>query len=321
MEKNQIKRVDYLDYISGDPKKREKFIQDFGGSFSNMGFAIVANHGVSVELKEKLYAAIKTFFSLPDEVKKKYEDEENAGQRGYISKNKEKAKGEKIPDLKEFYHIGQELDGETLKALNYPANIWADDVPELKKHSLEVFQTLENTGRDLLKAIAAYLDLPEDYFHDKILNGNSILRLLHYYPLKEEDLKNTSAVRAAAHGDINLITLLMGASTEGLQAQTLDGDWIDVMPAPDEIVINVGDMLARLTNDKLRSTIHRVVNPTDLNKLKKPRYSTPFFLHPHSSMDLTCLENCVSDENPKHYADMTAGEFLNERLIELGLKK
>ena len=321
MEKNEIKRVDYMDYISGDPKKRENFIQDFGDSFSNMGFAIVANHGVSVDLKEKLYAAIKTFFSLPDEVKKNYEDEKNAGQRGYISKNKESAKGKEVPDLKEFYHIGQELNEEALKALNYPANIWADDVPELKEYGLQVFKTLENMGRDLLKAIALYLELPEDYFQDKITDGNSILRLLHYYPLKAENLKNSRAVRAAAHGDINLITLLMGASTEGLQAQTLDGDWIGVMPAPDEIVINVGDMLARLTNDKLRSTIHRVVNPTDVNKLKTSRYSTPFFLHPHPNMDLTCLERCVSDENPKHYADMTAGEFLNERLVELGLKK
>ena len=320
MDRSEIKRVDYLDFVSGDPERRTKFVKDFGDSFSNMGFAIVANHGVSPDLKKKLYDTIQSFFALPDPAKKLYENVDISGQRGYISKNKESAKGVDVPDLKEFYHIGQELDADTLKAFNYPANIWVESMPELKKYGLEVFRTLENTGRDLLRAIALYLELPEDYFGDKITNGNSILRLLHYYPLKEEDLKNSSAVRAAAHGDINLITLLMGASAEGLQAQTLDGEWIDVMPAPDEIVINVGDMLARLTNDKLRSTIHRVINPSDKSKLMYPRYSTPFFLHPHPDMDLTCLDSCVTAERPKRYEDMTAGEFLEERLLELGLK-
>lgn len=322
MSKNNIKRVDYLDFISTDKNKREQFIQDFGDSFSNMGFAIVANHGVSVELKKELYKVIKTFFEQPDTIKKQFENEENSGQRGYISKNKESAKGKDVPDLKEFYHIGQEVSADEKISFGYPKNIWPENLPEFKKNGLEVFKTLEETGKNLLKAIALYLELPEDYFDNKIKNGNSILRLLHYYPLSEEMIaKQKDAVRAAAHGDINLITLLMGASAEGLQAQTLDGDWINVMPAPDEIVINVGDMLARLTNNKLRSTIHQVVNPTDLNKLKQPRYSTPFFLHPNPEMDLSCLESCVSGENPKQYEDMTAGEFLNERLVELGLKK
>lgn len=322
MSNNSIKRVDYLDFISSDNNKREQFIQDFGDSFSNMGFAIVANHGVSIDLKKKLYNTIETFFALPDDVKKQYEDVANFGQRGYISKNKESAKGKNVPDLKEFYHIGQQMSINKAIPLGYPQNIWPENMPDFKKNGLEVFATLENTGKNLLKAIALYLKLPEDYFDDKIKDGNSILRLLHYYPLSEETIQqNKNSVRAAAHGDINLITLLMGASAEGLQAQTLDGDWIDVMPAPDEIVINVGDMLARLTNNKLRSTIHQVVNPKDLNKLKEPRFSTPFFLHPHSKMDLTCLESCVSEENPKQYSDMTAGEFLHERLVELGLKK
>ncbi len=321
MNKNEIKRVDYLDFVSGDVEKREKFIQDFGDSFSNMGFAIVANHGVSMDLKDNLYSAMRHFFSLSDADKKKYEDELIAGQRGYISKNKESAKGQKVADLKEFYHIGQDVSIEEAKELGYPTNIWVEEVPEIEKYGMEIFKTLEETGKNLLKAIALYLNLSEDYFDEKIKKGNSILRLLHYYPLDDANLENTSAVRAAAHGDINLITLLMGASAEGLQAQTLSGEWLDVMPQSDEIVINVGDMLARLTNDKLRSTIHRVINPTDVAKLKTSRYSTPFFLHPHSEMDLTCLESCVTNENPKRYSDMTSGEFLTERLIELGLKK
>lgn len=321
MEKNQIKRVDYNDFILGDPNKKQKFIQDSGDSFANMGFAIVANHGVSLELKNNLYSVIKEFFALTDEEKKKLENEDISGQRGYISKNKESAKGKDTPDLKEFYHVGQEIENSISNTFDYPTNIWSDDMPALKTHSISVYKTLENTGKNLLKAIALYLDLHEDYFDDKITNGNSILRLLHYYPLNEESLKNPSAVRAAAHGDINLITLLMGANTGGLQAQTLDGEWIDVMPAHDEIVINVGDMLARLTNDKLRSTIHQVINPTDVEKLKVSRYSTPFFLHPHPNMDLSCLDSCVSQENPKKYPDITAGKFLEERLLELGLMK
>lgn len=322
MSKNRIKRVDYLDFISTDANKRRQFIQDFGDSFSNMGFAIVANHGVSIELKENLYEVIKTFFDQPDDIKRQFENEENSGQRGYISKNKESAKGKDVPDLKEFYHIGQQMSINEAIPFDYPQNIWPGNLPDFKNSGLEVFKTLEETGKNLLMAIALYLELPENYFDDKIKKGNSILRLLHYYPLSEDMIANQkNAVRAASHGDINLITLLMGASAEGLQAQTLEGDWIDVMPAPDEIVINVGDMLARLTNNKLRSTIHQVVNPIDLNKLKEPRYSTPFFLHPNPSMDLSCLESCISIENPKQYEDITAGEFLNERLVELGLKK
>ena len=320
MEKNKIAVVDYNDYISGDPDKRKKFIQDFGDSFSNMGFAIVRNHGVSKELRNRLFEVSKAFFELPDDVKKRYEDEANHGQRGYISKNKESAKGKNVPDLKEFYHIGQTVtDGDPISA-EYPNNIWPDEIADFEKVGQEVFNTFENTGRNLLRSTALYLDLPENYFDDKIHNGNSILRLLHYYPVQDKSQIPEGAVRAAAHGDINLITLLMGGSAEGLQAQTLDGEWIPVSPKEDEIVINIGDMLARLTNDVLRSTQHRVITPNE-ESWTKPRFSTPFFLHPRSDMDLTCLDTCISEDNPKHYDDMTAGEFLTERLVELGLKK
>ncbi|MEX1001586.1 MAG: 2-oxoglutarate and iron-dependent oxygenase domain-containing protein [Crocinitomicaceae bacterium] len=321
MDKNKIAVVDYHDYTSGDPEKRKKFIQNFGDSFSNMGFAIVRNHGVTEALKKRLFEVSKAFFELPDDVKKKYEDEANHGQRGYISKNKESAKGKSVPDLKEFYHVGQTVtDGDSIKA-EYPDNIWPTDVvKDFKDVGLEVYNTFEQTGRNLLRATALYLDLPENYFDDKIHNGNSILRLLHYYPVQDKSQIPEGAVRAAAHGDINLITLLMGGSADGLQAQTLDGEWIPVSPKEDEIVINIGDMLARLTNDVFRSTQHRVITPNEAS-WTKPRYSAPFFLHPRSDMDLTCLETCVSEENPKHYEDITAGEFLTERLVELGLKK
>ena len=320
MDVNKIAVVDYNDYTSGDAEKRKNFIQEFGDSFSNMGFAIVRNHGVTKVLKDKLFEVSKAFFELPTEEKLKYEDLALAGQRGYISKLRESAKGKSVPDIKEFYHIGQTVtDGDLIKN-EYPDNIWPKEVTDFENVCQEVYKTFEQTGRNLLKSTALYLGLEEDYFTPKIHNGNSVLRLLHYYPVKDLSEIPEGAVRAAAHGDINLITLLMGGSAEGLQAQTLDGQWIPVSPADDEIVVNIGDMLARLTNNRFRSTQHRVISPREESWLT-PRYSTPFFLHPRSDMDLTCLESCVSENNPKQYEDMTAGEFLTERLIELGLKK
>lgn len=320
MNKNVIAKVDYHDFISGDENKRAQFIKEFGDSFANMGFAIVSNHGVTEEEKQALYQVSETFFNMPDEIKLKYHDKGNAGQRGYIPRNVETAKGRTVADLKEFYHIGQELSPEENAAIGYPNNIFPEELPELKEIGLKVYRTFEDTGRNLLKAIALYLNLDEDYFNDKIEKGNSVLRMLHYFPLENTDDIPPGAVRAGAHGDINLITLLMGANAKGLQAQTLDGEWMDVNPNPNEIVINIGDMLSRHTNGLLRSTIHRVVNPIDLEELKKPRFSTPFFLHPISEMDLSCLDSCVTADKPKQFDDITAGEFLDERLRELRLK-
>lgn len=320
MDKNTIAVVDYNDYTSGDKQKRQEFIKSFGDSFANMGFAIVRNHGVSKELKDKLFEVSKAFFELPDDVKKQYEDLALAGQRGYISRNRESAKGKNVPDLKEFYHVGQTVtDGDPIKA-EYPDNIWPKEITEFQEVTQKVYDTFENTGRNLLRSTALYLGLEEDYFTPRIHNGNSVLRLLHYYPVQDVSQIPEGAVRAAAHGDINLITLLMGGSAEGLEAQSLDGKWIPVNPKDDEIVINIGDMLARLTNDKLRSTQHRVITPRE-ESWTTPRYSAPFFLHPRSDMDLSCLDTCIDENNPKQYEDMTAGEFLNERLVELGLKK
>ena len=313
MDQNKIAHVDYLDFSQGDANTRTQFIKEFGDSFSNMGFAIVKNHGVTKALRDELFAVSKAFFELPDDIKKRYENEALHGQRGYISKNKESAKGKSVPDLKEFYHIGQTVsDNDPIQA-NYPDNIWPKEVAAFEKVGHEVYRTFEETGRNLLRAIALYLELDETYFDPKIHNGNSILRLLHYYPVADKSEIPEGAVRAAAHGDINLITLLMGGSAKGLQ-------WISIDPEPDEIVINIGDMLARLTNDKLRSTQHQVITP-DEESWTKPRYSTPFFLHPRSDMDLTCLERYVSEDRPKNYTDTTAGEFLTERLMELGLQK
>lgn len=315
-----VPTVDYHDFISDDLSKREQFIQNLGDAFSQIGFVIVKNHGVSEELRQELFDISKKIFEQPSDVKKQYEDMQNGGQRGYISKGRETAKGEKVPDLKEFWHIGQEVVDEPALKAEYPDNIWMNEVPDLQTVGMRVYRTFEQTGRNLLKAIALYLDLEENYFDNKIHNGNSVLRLLHYFPVTNMDEIEEGAVRAAAHGDINLITLLMGGSAKGLQAKNSAGEWVDISPQENEIVINIGDMLHRHTNGRLKSTIHRVIN-LDKESMRHPRYSAPFFLHPRGDMDLSCLANCVSEAQPKGYEDISAGDFLRERITELGLLK
>jgi isopenicillin N synthase-like dioxygenase len=201
----------------------------------------------------------------------------------------------------------------------YPANVWPKEIPQFRKLTLESYKTLEKAGISMLRAIALYLGLEEHYFDEKVMGGNSILRPIHYFPIENPEAVPANAVRAAEHGDINLITLLMGASAEGLQVLRRDGKWIPITALPDQIIVNVGDMLERLTNKKLKSTIHRVVNPPR-EKMKFSRFSIPFFMHPRSDMDLSCLKSCVDANHPRQFENITAGEFLNERLIELGLK-
>lgn len=315
-----VPSLDLADFDSGDAERRNKFVRDLGEAYNNIGFVAIKNHYLPEELSKKLYAAIQKFFSLPDQVKQKYEIPGLAGQRGYIGKGKEHAKGRKTGDLKEFYHIGQEVtDNDPIKK-EYPDNVWVDEVPELKEIGLEVYQRLEKTGQQMLRAIAIYLGLDENYFDDKVKNGNSILRPIHYFPIENPDEVPEDAVRAAEHGDINLITLLMGASADGLQVLRKDGKWIPITALPEQLVVNVGDMLERLTNYKLKSTIHRVVNPPK-DQMTSSRYSIPFFMHPRSEMDLSCLEKCIDAEHPKQFDDITAGEFLDQRLAEIGLKK
>lgn len=320
---DEIPSLDLADFTSGTPEKKAAFVRKLGEAYQNIGFVAIKNHGLSKDLQDRLYNSIKAFFSLPDDVKKKYEKPEIGYQRGYTGKGKEHAKGRNTGDLKEFYHVGQEVDlipdSDPVKG-EYPENLWPEEIQNFKKDAIEAYQTLENAGKAMLRAIALNLDLPEDYFEDKVAYGNSILRQIHYFPIENPDEVPADAVRAAEHGDINLITLLMGASADGLQVLRKDGKWIPITALPDQLVVNVGDMLERLTNKKLKSTIHRVVNPPrDL--MHTSRYSIPFFMHPRSEMDLTCLESCIDDQHPKHYPDVTAGEFLDERLRELGLKK
>ena len=318
---NALPSLNLKDFTQGTPSQKAKFVQDLGAAFNDIGFVAISGHGLTDQMSEDLYDSVMKFFSMPEESKLKYEIPGIFGQRGYVAKRRETAKGHSVPDLKEFYHIGQpkKEDGDTVWK-EYPENVFPDEVPSFGDLAIQTYQTLEQTGKDLLQAIALYLGLNEDYFEEKVKNGNSILRAIHYFPILEPEKLEPGSVRAAAHGDINLITLLMGASAEGLEVLRRDGVWIPITALPNQLVVNVGDMLDRLTNHKLKSTIHRVVNPP-LEKLKTPRYSIPFFMHPRSEMDLTCLESCIDSQNPKIYSDMSAGEFLDERLKELGLKK
>ncbi|MBL0741538.1 isopenicillin N synthase family dioxygenase [Chryseolinea lacunae] len=317
---DEIPSLDLADFYGDDPAKKKKFVADLGAAYHNIGFAAIKHHFLTAELQDKLYAVIKNYFALPDDVKKKYERTALAGQRGYTGKGKEHAKGRNTGDLKEFYHVGQELPAAELAKEGYPENVWPDEVPGFKAVANDVYRALEKTGTYMLRAIALYLELPENYFDDKIKNGNSILRPIHYFPIENPDAVPADAVRAAEHGDINLITLLMGASADGLQVLRRDDKWIPITALPDQLVVNVGDMLERLTNKKLKSTIHRVVNPPR-SLMNTPRYSIPFFMHPRSEMSLAALPDCVDAEHPKAWADITAGEFLDQRLREIGLKK
>ena len=314
---DHIPSLDLSDFTGGDKAKKENFTKMLGEAYEQIGFVAVKNHGLSDEVREHLYKAVQDFFHLPDEVKKKYEDANVKGQRGYTGRMVEHAAGRTIPDLKEFYHIGQVVDPYDPDTRDYPRNVFPKEVPEFEEYGLKAYSALETAGIHILQAIAIHLGLDEHYFDEKVRKGNSILRPIHYFPINDPSSLPADAVRSAEHTDINLITLLMGASAEGLQVQRRDGKWIPITALPEQIVVNVGDMLSRLTNNKLKSTIHRVVNPPS-HRLGEARFSIPFFMHPVSNMDLSCLDSCIDDAHPKLFVDITAGEFLDERLREIG---
>jgi len=313
----KIPSVDLRDFLSDDPVRKQKFVNEIGKAYEEIGFVALKGHFLDDELVDRLYSQVRDFFNLPLEIKEKYEVPGIGGQRGYVSFGKESAKGRSTGDLKEFWHFGQYVENDAKLSAEYPENVTVTELPEFNKTGEQTYKMLEKTGVYVLRALSLYLGLNEFYFDGFVKNGNSILRPIHYPPITNEP---KDAVRAAAHGDINLITLLMGAQGKGLQVQNHDGEWIDAIAADDELVINVGDMLSRHTNNKLKSTIHQVVNPPK-ELWGTSRYSIPFFMHPISEMPLNCLENCVDESNPKLYSDITAGDFLTERLIELGLIK
>ena len=312
-----VPSVDLRDFLSGEPERKQKFVNEIGKAYEEIGFVALKGHFLDNKLVDELYGEVKNFFDLPVETKQKYEIPGIGGQRGYVGFGKETAKGFKKGDLKEFWHFGQYLEDGSKYSSVYPDNVEVSEVPKFNEVGKEAYKMLEKTGVYVLRALALHLGLDEFYFDKFVSEGNSILRPIHYPPITEEP---DNAVRAAAHGDINLITLLMGAQGKGLQVMNHDGEWVDAIAEPDELMINVGDMLSRHTNNKLKSTIHQVVNPPR-ELWGTSRYSIPFFMHPVSEMPLNALEGTYDENNPKLYPDTTAGEFLHERLVELGLIK
>ncbi len=314
----KIPSVDLRDFLSDDLERKQKFVNEIGKAYEDIGFVALKGHFLDEQLVESLYQEVRNFFSLPLEIKSKYEIPGIGGQRGYVSFGKEHAKGRSAGDLKEFWHFGQYVESNSKWVNEYPENVTVKELSKFNETGKQAYKMLEKTGIYVLRALALYIGLDEFYFDKYIIDGNSILRPIHYPPITDEP--KDGAVRAAAHGDINLITLLMGAQGKGLQVQNHNGEWIDAIAEPDELMINVGDMLSRHTNNKLKSTIHQVVNPPR-ELWGTSRFSIPFFMHPVSDMKLDCLPLCIDEKHPKLYDDITAGEFLDERLVELGLKK
>jgi isopenicillin N synthase-like dioxygenase len=312
-----IPKLDLSDFLSDNLSLKQKFVDELGHAYQGIGFVAIRNHGIPKVDLQKLYQAVNDFFNLPVETKLKYDDTLGGGQRGYTGFGKEHAKDRNAGDLKEFWHFGQYIDLSDPQAPNYPSNKLVCELNEFNFYGEKIYKHLENTGVIMLKAIALHLGLDENYFDSRVYNGNSILRAIHYPPITEDP---KDAIRAGEHEDINLITLLVGASADGLEVLNKQGQYIPVTEVEDHIVVNVGDMLQRLTNDKLKSTTHRVVNPPQ-EKWHEPRFSIPFFLHPRPETRLDCLESCIDTENPKRYDDCSANEFLIQRLTEIGLIK
>lgn len=294
---------------------RFAFAQAMGESYARFGFAIVSDHGLDVALIARALQRTKDFFALPETVKLKYRVQGGGGQRGYTPFGVEAAKGASLVDLKEFWHVGRDLpEGHRYRA-EMPPNLWPAEIAGFREDIGGLFNALDALGQKLLASIALFLDLPESFFVEPTRDGNSILRLLHYPPVPAR----AEGVRAEAHEDINVITLLLGAEEAGLQLLDRDGSWIDVNPPEGALVVNIGDMLQRLTNHVLPSTSHRVVNPKP-ERAHAPRYSIPFFLHFAPDYLIKTLPSCISAERPDRYpTPITAQEFLLERLREIRL--
>nr|WP_294810038.1 2-oxoglutarate and iron-dependent oxygenase domain-containing protein [uncultured Sphingomonas sp.] len=293
------------------------FAQEFGRSFQRFGFAVVRDHGIPADLIERAWTMTKAFFDLPEAEKRSYFVEGGGGARGYTPFKTEIAKGATHVDLKEFWHVGRELARDHRFAGQMPANIWPDRPEGFRETFLELFQAFDDAGDKLLSAIARYLGLAPNWFDPAVRDGNSVLRLLHYPPVDA----NAPEVRAGAHEDINLITLLLGAEEAGLELLDRDGKWLPVKPPEGAMVVNVGDMLQRLTNHVLPSTTHRVVNPPP-ERRGHSRYSMPFFLHPAPDFLIETLHGCISDERPNRYPEpISSHDYLHERLVEIGLIK
>ena len=292
------------------------FVRDLGAAYEQHGFVILTDHGMPQALIDRFLGLYKTFFAWPEDAKRRYHVPGSGGARGYTPFGIETAKGATHHDLKEFWHVGRELPPGHAYRRYMADNVWIDELPGFRETSIEMFETFDSAGRRILRAIAAILNLPADFFEDKVQLGNSVLRVIHYPPMPPQP---TDSVRAGAHEDINVITLLLGAEEPGLQVLSKRGEWLEVNPSPGSMVVNVGDMLQRLTNGTLRSTSHRVINPKS-DRARHARYSMPFFLHFNPDFPIAALPSCVGPGKPEPLPPILAEEYLQERLREIKLK-
>lgn len=311
MSIRQVPELSLLSYVNGSEIEQKLFVTELFEGLKEYGFIILTDHTVETEKVKKAYDLVHQFFQLPLSVKNNYGGVPG-GQRGYTPFKVEHAKDSSHPDLKEFWHVGRELTSSSPYNGRYPENLWPSEVAQFKEVFLELYASMDQTAVLLLEAIGKALGTEPDFFKKMIEDGNSVLRTIHYPPTKGEDTQKS--VRAGAHEDINLITMLVGATDGGLELLDRDGKWLSVKTEPGQIVVDSGDMMSRLTNDVLPSTTHRVVNPKESNST---RYSMPFFVHPHDDAMISCLKSCVGDE--VKYQDITASDFLKKRLEEIGL--
>ena len=295
---------------------RDAFVAELGAAYREWGFCGIGYHGVPAQLINDAYRSFQAFFALPEEVKRKYHVPGGGGARGYTPFGIETAKDSQYPDLKEFYHIGREIPDDSPYRAAMAPNVWPAEVPQFRDDAYALFTALDQLGLRVLSALALHIGLPEDFFVEPTRFGNSILRPIHYPPIVSPDIPN---VRAGAHEDINLITLLVGASAAGLEVLSRKGEWVPFTADGDTIVVNIGDMLQRLSNHVYPSTTHRVVNPPG-EAARQPRYSTPYFLHANPDSLIRTLPQCVSAENPDRYPEpITANDYLMQRLREIKL--
>ena len=305
---SSIKNLSMLDL----QQDRVRFREELFSGLKEYGFVVVRDHGITTAELGRAYELTEAFFALPLETKMRY-DSGSGGARGYTAFGRENAKGNPHSDLKEFWHVGQTVASDSAYAGVYPDNVWPAEIPEFEACFREMYQKLESLGKTLLAVVGEALGLDADFFPEMVKDGNSVYRLLHYPQVAGLDTQRS--MRAAAHADINLLTLLVGATDSGLELLDHEGNWLPVHSTPEEIVLDTGDMMSRLTNEVLPSTVHRVVNPSSSTG---PRYSMPFFLHPHANARLDCLPSCLGSGGAK-YPPISAGEFLQERLEEIGL--
>lgn len=314
----RVPLVQLSHYTRGTALEKERFIAAFGEGLKEFGFVSVQDHGIDDGLIRRTYAEVQKFFAQPLAVKDRYDLPGGGGQRGYTGYGKEHAKNRKVGDMKEFWHVGRELDPTHAKQAGFGGNVWPEEVPGFKASTLELFQSLDTAAASMLRALAEYFKVEIDSFEKMAVDGNSILRVIHYPPLKDRFIPG--AVRASEHEDINLITLLCEGTASGLEILTRDNEWIAVDTLRGQIVVDSGDMLSRVTNGVIPATTHRVVNPPS-SAQDLERYSMPFFVHPYPQCVLAPLPVTETPDNPARYPPITADAFLRQRLREIGLIK